>query len=247
MVPIDERSGRYELRWIGYDGKEKVIKYQRNDALDAVLEAKVEKQADGKFLYRYLIKNLPDSPTYLSSFTVQTFAKDVQTTRMEDVYIAAMAAYINDFREGTWWNYGILGETLKIGPGRQIEFSLASAAAPGIVKCHATAGELDIKGVGEHMPAELEKAMPGFEEDAKGYTIAPVERLATLSKPEKAKYILDSLPMFQEAGWMAEDTAKIYTGLLKKDGLAGVLKQAKSDLSNGFVTNEVVFIIENLN
>src|SRR5690242_1457708 len=37
VVLIDEKAGKFELRWIGYDGKDKIIKYQRSDALDALV------------------------------------------------------------------------------------------------------------------------------------------------------------------------------------------------------------------
>ena len=167
VVLIDEKAGKYELRWIGYDGKEKIIKYQRADAIDATVEARIEKTDEGKFIYKYLIKNLPTSPAYLSGFTVQTLASDVKDEPfpiVNDVHTGHMAKYIPDFSEGTWRRFAPLGETLpKIEAGKSIEFSLVSSALPGIVGCRATGGDLTLKGVGEHMPSELESAMPGYE------------------------------------------------------------------------------------
>ena len=64
VVEIDKKAGKYELRWIGYDGKQKIIAYQRDDAIDALVEARIEKNSEGKFVFKYLVKNLPTSPTF---------------------------------------------------------------------------------------------------------------------------------------------------------------------------------------
>lgn len=248
VVLVDEKAGKYELRWIGYDGKEKIIKYQRADAIDALVEARVEKNSEGKFVFKYLVKNLPTSPAYLSGFIVQTLANDVKVNKLEDVHIGEMSNSLRDFKEGIWRHFAPLGETSsRIEAGKSIEFSLVSSALPGIVGCRATAGELTLKGVGEHMPSELEAAMPGYEELAKGYTIGPIDHLATLNKSERTKYILENLPKFQEAGWITSDGVKRYEAVLKRENLAGAFEQAKKDLENQFITSEVYYIIEGLN
>jgi len=253
FVLIDEKAGKYELRWIGYDGKEKVIKYQRADALDALVEARIEKMSDGRFLYKYLIRNLPSSPAYLSGFTVQTLASDIRDERLpviDDVYTGHMGNYIPQFSEGVWRRFAPLGETLpkpRIYAGKSIEFSLVSSAIPGIVNCRATGGDLTLKGVGEHMPSELEWAIPSYDEWAKCHTIGPIDKLSNMNKSERSKYLLENLPKFQEAGWMSSGTAEIYRLILAKEDLAGALKQAKKDLDNEFITSEVYHIIEGLN
>jgi hypothetical protein len=202
---------------------------------------------EGKFVYKYLIKNLPTSPTHVSSFTVQTFAKDIEIIEPEDVIVGDMINTLRDFKEGVWWRYAVLGEFLpKVEPGRSIEFTLISSAIPGIVGCRATAGDMTLKGVGEHMPQELERSMPGYEEWAKGYTIGPVDNLKTLDKNEKVKYLLDNLSKFQEAGWMNQETANNYKILLEENDLSGVFILAKKDLESEFITGEVFQIIENL-
>ncbi|MCA1579687.1 MAG: hypothetical protein LC794_20270 [Acidobacteria bacterium] len=58
---IDERSGRYALKWIGYDGKEKSVVFQRGDVLDVVVSATVSRAAN-KYVYTYNIENLPRVP-----------------------------------------------------------------------------------------------------------------------------------------------------------------------------------------
>ncbi len=135
MVLIDERAGKYELRWIGYDGKQKIIKYQRADALDALVEARIKK-TEGRFTYKYLIKNLPTSPAYLSGFIVQTLASDIKDEMIpiaNDVHTGHMAKFIPAFSEGVWRDFAPSGQTLpKIEVGKSIEFSLASSALPGV-------------------------------------------------------------------------------------------------------------------
>ena len=85
-----------------------------------------------------------------------------------------------------------------------------------------------------------------MNEWAKGYTIGPIDRLTTLDKSERAKYVLENLPKFQEAGWMSSGTAKIYESLLAKEDLAGAFEQAKKDLENEFIMSEVFYILEGL-
>jgi len=50
VVPLDVRSGKYGLRWIGYDGREKTIVYQRPDAIDAEISASVSRAATGQYI-----------------------------------------------------------------------------------------------------------------------------------------------------------------------------------------------------
>jgi hypothetical protein len=39
---LNERAGLYALKWVGYDGMEKTIVYQRPDAIDAIVIAEGE-------------------------------------------------------------------------------------------------------------------------------------------------------------------------------------------------------------
>lgn len=250
VVPIDERAGKYELRWIGYDGKTKIIKYQRHGTITGVLEARVE-EVEGKFTYKYLVKNFADSPTHLLEFIVQTFSSDIRDeyirTGDDNLRIGHMASYIPHFSKGVWRRFAPLGVTKpEIIPGTSVEFQLTSTAPPGVVECKAGGGEITLKGVGEHMPSELEWALPGYDDLATCLTIGPVESLAKLSNSEKTSYLLENLSKFQEAGWMASGTAKIYERILKQEDLAGALVQAKKDLEKDFITSEVFHIIHGL-
>lgn len=249
-VLIDEKAGKYEFRWGGYDGKQKVVKYQRADAIDASVEARIEKTKD-KFTFVYKVINLPTSPAYLSGFAVQTLASDIRDEPLptiNNIHTGHMAKFIPDFSEGTWRHFAPLGESKsRAEAGKIIEFSLVSSGLPGMVGCRATGGDRTLKGAGEHMPSELEDALPGYAVWASCYTIGPIDYLANLTKSEKAKYILDNLPKFQDAGWMSSGTAQIYKSILAKEDLTGALAQVRKDLDKEFVTSEVFHIIEGLN
>ena len=248
LVTIDVKAGKYELRWIGYDGRDKIVEYQRRDALDALVETRVIKSSD-KFIYSYLIRNLPSSPSFIGIFIVQTFAVDVRNEKIpsgEDLYIGHMGSHIPRFSEGVWRTFSPLTDDTRIIPGTTREFQIVSEAQPGVVGCYAHAGEPSLKGADEHMPEELEMVTPGYDGLASCITIGPDERLAKFSKEEKAKYLLDNLPKFVEAGWMAGDTPKIYESILTSGNLAGAFEQAKTDLEKEFITSEVFHIIEGL-
>jgi hypothetical protein len=247
VILVNEKSGIYELRWIGYDGKEKVVEYQRYNAIDLIVRADVE-EFNGKFVYRYTVNNLKSSPTFLSTFIIQNYADDIKYEEIHGIFIGQMASSIPYFKEGNWLNFGILS-TYKpeVLPGKSIDFVIYSNAPSGIVMCRATGGAIGLKGAGEHMPTELEAVLPGYDELPYGYSVGPVEKLATMSKSEKAKYFLDNLPKFQEAGWLTPLTAKKYVSIFEREDLAEAFDQAKKDYSKEIITSEVFSIIVGLN
>jgi len=250
VVVIDERAGKYEFRWIGSDKKEKIIKYQRNGAIDVLVSANVLKNENGKYLYIYRVENLSSSANRLSGFTVQNFASEAKPLEFDfdNSYIGAMSDIIPRFTEGKWLRYGILlTHKPVIAPGLKIELQLESPALPGVVECKADGGEFGTIGVGEEMPPELERLALGTKDWPYGYTIGPVDKLAEMNKSERSKYIRENLPKFQEAGWMSSGTAEIYKSILEREDLAGAFKQAKKDLDKEFITSEVYHIIEGLN
>lgn len=250
VIVVDEKAGKYEFRWIGYDGKEKVIKYQRLGAIDVLVSANSQKMENGKYLYTYTVKNLSSSANNLSGLWVQNYASETTPIELdrENILITKVLNIVRGFTEGRWWSYSILDRYKPvITPGSKIELQLESSAQPGLVACKADGGEFGVKGVGEDMPPELENLMLGTKDLPFGYTIGPIDKLAEMNKSEKAKYVLENLPKFQEAGWMSSGTAQIYESILKREDLAGALKQAKKDLQNEFITSEVFSIIEGLN
>ena len=247
-MTVDENTGRYELRWIGYDGKGKVVKYQRPDTLDAAVEASAVKRSNS-YVYRYVLRNLTSSPNSVLEFLVQTFSRDIGSDRVpgnDDIYIGHMSTHIPNFSNGVWRRWGFLTATSKVPPGESREVQIVSKSQPGVVGCYAGAAEPTLKGVWEHMPSELEAAMPGYDELASCVKIGPDERLARMSKDEKVTYLLDNLSKFIEAGWMAGDTSKMYEAILRRNDLHGAYEQATRDLEKEYITTEVYSIIEGL-
>lgn len=270
---LDGKAGTYALKWVGYDGKEKVVEYQRADAIDAVVSASVTKTPEGRYLYTYRISNLPSSPTYLSSFAVQNFAADArpvelnghptndgdlrllsafrnspnrgQQRNLEDIHFGEMLNLIEGFREGKWIRMAVLSDgALKVNPGQEIEMKLLSSAPPGLVGCRATAGDGMLKGAGEHMPTELEDAMPGYAEWPSGYTLGPDARLSSLSPKERAEYVLARLPLFEQLGWITPSARAWYEQRMKQGDPAGAASRAGQDLKSEQITTEVYAVLQ---
>lgn len=182
----DAKAGKYNLRWIGYDGKEKVIAYQHPDGIDVVVSGSVEKSSDGNYIYDYTVDILPSSATYVYSFQLQNFSEDTRPTEIngkpttladlrrlknfrkvaddgrprniESISIGEMFSAIHRFREGQWISFGILADVGS--PGMKLQVRMISRAAPGLVGCTATAGPRTMKGVGEHMPSDSKMQYP---------------------------------------------------------------------------------------
>lgn len=243
---LDKKSGKYALKWIGYDGQEKTITYLRFGAVDVVVSASVTGFGTGKYVYIYEARNLPLSGQALSGFAVQNYSLDVMPVRINDVYIGRMSN--NDvMKEGNWLRFAPLSDYRPVlEPGRSIQFSLESSSPAGVVRCHVHGGQLGIKGVGEEMPQELENVLPGYIDWPGGLTIGPVERLKTLSKLERAKYVLELLPQFQKLGWMTITARQQYEKILRRDDLEGAYKRAERDLKAETITTEVLSILQGL-
>lgn len=252
VVVVDERSGRYEFRWIGYDGKEKIIKYQRLGAIDITVFSRVEKEKDGRFLYTYTVENLENSPNDLTGFTVQTLASDALPVDPESsvmpglrrTMIGDMFNQIKGFSEGTWWRFSIREPYHhEYGPQTKTEYQVRSSAMPGVVGCKADGGIFGMIGAGEDLPPELERLSLGTKDWPYGYTVGPDDRLSGFTQSERAKYLIDNLGKFQEAGWMMADTSGLYREFLVREDIKSLFEQAKIDLDNEFITPEVYIII----
>jgi hypothetical protein len=113
-----------------------------------------------------------------------------------------------------------------------------------LIECRIHGGESTLKGVGEHIPTELEDAMPGYDEWPHGYTIGPVDSLKTLPPAERAKYLLDRLPQFQKLGWMTGDARQRYQADLQRNNLKAVFERAEQDLKEEQITTEVFDLIQ---
>jgi hypothetical protein len=241
---LDERSGRYAFKWLGYDGKEKSAIFQRGDVLDVIVSAAVSKTGN-QYLYSYRIENLPTSATYLKRFIVQNFAGDVVWDKRGPFIALPMSNAIYQFREGNWLNFADVSDSVQINPSQAVQVQLTSTAPPGFVGCRASI-ETVIEGAGEEMPAALEKLLPAYEDFPKGFTIGPIESLTTLSSQDKVKYFLEKLPQFRDVGWITEDAFRRYERQLKDNNLAAVLDGLDQDLKTEQITSEVFAMVQAL-
>jgi hypothetical protein len=245
VVAVNVESGKYALKWIGYDGNEKTVIYQRPDAIDAIVSATVSRLTSGKFLYTYKIEVLPSSGQQLSDFLVQTFAPDAKPLTDHSGFVGPMS-HNRTMSEGNWIFYGSSYFEPRVVPGRSVEVRLESSAPPGPVECSVTGGVFGTKGVGEDMPQELENVLPGYEIWPRCHTVGPVENLKSLSQNEHAKYLLERLSQFQRLGWMTRDARQTYTQSLQRNNLREVFNRAEQDLKNGSITSEVHDMIKTL-
>lgn len=245
---IDEKAGKYAMKWIGHDGKEKVVVYQRHDAVDIIVAASVTKMSDGKYLYTYNVQSLPTGGTYLSIFILQNFAADVEPEELDNMYVGRMSSQIQQFKNGNWISFGIL-PTFEpaVVPGQSIELTLSSSAPPGLIGCRVYGGQTSMEGAGEDLPRALDDLLPGYEVLPRGYTIGPVDNLKTLSPIERAKYVVNLLPQLGQLGWITEDAARWYKRNLNGDNLGRVQKRAGQDLKAEQITSEVFAMIEAIN
>jgi len=243
VMLLDAKSGKYALKWIGYDGQEKTVVYQRPDAIDAVVSASVSRNAAGKYLYTYIVHNLASSGEQLGGFAVQNFTSDLKPLQISDVYVGPMSKN-SEMMEGNWIRFGIFTTfTPPVNPGTRMEFRIESSAPPGMVECRINGGALGMKGVGEDMPQELENVLPGYEAWPSGYTIGPVDNLLTLSTTERKNYLVKLLPKFKELGWITTDTLRWYQQNVTRDELGEVYNRVGRDFSEGSITSEVVAMI----
>ncbi len=270
---VDEKSGKYAFKWIGYDGKEKTIIYQRADAIDVIVSAAVSRTPEGLYLYTYKVENLPSSGSYLSRFIVQNFAPDAQPVEVggkilncrdlvlldtfrnapcrtaeksskDFFFIGQMLNLIQQFNEGYWIKFAPLSSFEKYEPGSSLEVKIVSKAAPGIVKCRVTGGDRTIKGVGEDMPGVLVALLPGYDDYPKGYTVGPTDNISSLSNTERTKYLLDKLPQFNKSGWMTDNAMQKYDRLLKAGNLDSVVRSVENDLKSEAITTEVFAVVQ---
>lgn len=246
---LDPKAGRYSLKWIGYDSKEKVVVYQRPDAIDVIVVASVTKIDSGQYVYQYTLQNLATSGEHLASFELQTFCSDMipskLPTTIDNVFVGKMSNNIPEFRVGKWILFAPLPPRAAVNPGQSIMFRLTSSSAPGLVMCRVDGGDFVMKGAGEEMPQELENALPDrFAAMPSGYTVGPIDNLKTLSPAERASYLLKLLPKFKELGWITADALRWYQQTLSRSDLEIVFERTQQYLKEGNITNEVFAMIQ---
>ena len=150
-----------------------------------------------------------------------------------------MSNAIQRFKEGNWIAFGVLPDfESQVHRGGRLRMKLSSKAAPGLVGCSATAGPRTMKGVGEHMPSELEDIMPGYEASPSGYTVGPVASLDSLSKNERTTYLLDKMVLFEKLGWITPSARSWYEKNLRNN-FDSALNRASKDLDSEQISSEV--------
>jgi hypothetical protein len=241
----DDKAGKYEFKWIGYDGKEKAVLFQRGDVLDAVVTASVSKTSDNQYIYSYVVENLPTSAAYLKRFVVQNLATDVIPDNGGPFVAFKMSKAIEQFKDGNWLSFDDVSDDIQINPGQKVQIRLRSSAPPGLVECRASI-ETVMNGGDEEMPSALENLLPGYEDFPKGYTIGPVEDLKRFTTEERMKYMVEKLPQFRKAGWITDDAAVRYERLLKKNQTAGLVTSVDQDLQSEQVLPEFAALIRSM-
>src|SRR5437588_6390703 len=238
---LDLKSGKYALRWIGYDGKEKTVIFQRAAAINAIVSASVSRIASGQYIYTYEIRNITSSGEHLSIFAVQNYSSKVSQIKSSNLYVGGITKNATEFKDGNWVGFGLL--TPNIVPGETIELKLVSDGQPGLVECRVAGGEQGMKGVGEEMPQELENVLPGYKDWPSGYTVGPIDYLKYLASSERDKYLLERLPLFLKLGWMTSVAFQEYQQSLGRGDIRQVRNRAEQDLKTGKITTEVYEMI----
>ncbi|MDX2039868.1 MAG: hypothetical protein SF097_01405 [Acidobacteriota bacterium] len=240
----DAKAGKYYMKWIGYDGKEKMTVYQRPDCVDVIVISLAIKSASG-YEYEYTVQNLKTSGDYLNGFAVQNFSADVSPKRpstANDVFIGNMSA--GAFGEGNWIRFAPIPPHPKVQPGQTVKFKLYSPSPPGLVECRVNGGDFVMKGAGEELPPELETLILNYDALPRGYTIGPVDGLRKSSHEENVSYLLKALPQCQKQGWLTMQVLQTYEQLLKQNNMASIFTRIGNDLKNGSISTEVFAIVE---
>jgi hypothetical protein len=237
---LNARSGKYALKWTGFDGKDKIVFYQRPDAIDAVVSGSVSKTASGQFLYRYTIQNLPSSGQKLSAFALQYFAQNIRPAKVAGIYVGQMSPNLA-MKDGRWVSFGMVGSGIL--PGRTIELELESPVSPGLVECRVAGGTQGIEVAGEDPPDDLLRLLPGYEAWPKGYTIGPVDYLKH-SPTDYAKYLGERLSLFRKLGWVSPAVVGWYEQNLRTGNLVDLFAGADRDLRMGNITSEFYDLIQ---
>jgi len=242
----DATACKYNFKWIGYDGKEKVMSYQRPDCIDVVIVASVSKSVSG-YQYEYTVQNLKTSGAYLQGFTVQNFSADISPKRrpsnVNNVFIGDMSPGIwGD--SGNWIRFAPLPPHPKVQPGQTVNFRLYSSAPPGLVECRADGGSSVTEGVGEDSPPELQGLSNYYGAWPRGFTIGPVDEIKTMSQQQKTAYLLKILPECQRQGWITMRVSTAYQQALQGGNLEAVQSRLARDLKANSITTEVFAIFE---
>jgi len=244
----DARAGKYLFKWIGYDGREKVMGYQRPDCIDVIVIAAVIKTTSG-YQYEYTVKNLKTSGDYIQGFTVQNFSEDISPKKrpqnINNVFLGEMSLGIWGDK-GNWIRFAPLPPHPKVTPGQMIKFKLLSPAPPGLVECRADGGNSATIGVGEDPPPELQGLSDYYGAWPHGFTIGPIDELKSMSQQQRIAYLLRILPECQRQGWIAGSASTAYQKSLQNGDLGSIWARIAGDLKANSITTELFAIFDGL-
>ena len=244
IVALDERTGRYAFRWIGYDGQPKQVVYHRPDRIDAeVMASVVPEGAYHRYVYR--VRVLPSSAQPLLTFLVQNFARDAWPHNAPHLLVVGPAPQFPSEFPGSRW----IGFSMKrpgTPPGEDAMFEIVSPGPPGLVQCKISGATGAIQGIGEELPPELAEALPGYEAWPHGYTIGPSDELTTLDAAARARRLATWLPQFERLGWITAAARQRYERTIQEHGIGALLPSLKTDAASRQVTTEVVAVVQGL-
>lgn len=245
IVPLNSKAGEYAIKWIGLNGTELTVYYQRPDAIEAMVSADVVRDGD-TYVYVYTIANHRNSGQKLSAFVVQTFASDAAPVRIAGGYAGPMTNRTPVFHEGAWIYFGASCFADRVQPGTSVTVRVRSTMPPGIVGCRVAGGRPGYKGVGEELPAELEDRLPGYAAWPKGGTLGPDESLARLPAADRRQYLVTHLSEMHELGWITDKAQAWYGVHLAASTRAALEDQTRSFLRSGAITTEVAALVAHL-
>ncbi len=242
LVPLDKKSARYAFTWVGVDGKEKQVIYERPDAIEAVVAASA-KEVSGRYRYVYKVTNLPSSGQRLTGFVVQNFSSDVVPIQVANCYVGKMFHGLPEFKRGEWIRFAPRRGFNPSGyPGETIQVELEAMSPPGVVECRSHGSPPSYKG-GHDMPRVFGTLLLGHQYWPHGYTIGPVQRLKSLSQRAHLAYVAKLLPKLEELGWIHASAVGWYQQNLTP-GTPGLYKQVEQDLNAGKITTEFFSLIQ---
>ena len=244
IVPLDERTGRYAFRWIGYDGRQKQVVYHRPDRIDAEVVASIA--VDGAY-YRHVdrLRVLPSSAQPLLTFLVQNFARDALPLRAPHLLVVGTAPQFPSELPGSRW-LGFTTQRPGTPSGKDAMFEIVSPGPPGLVECKISGTTGAIQGIGEELPPELAEALPGYEAWPHGYTIGPSDELTTLDAAARTRRLATWLPQFERLGWITAAARQRYERAIQEHGIGALLPSLKTDAASRQVTTEVVAVVQGL-
>ena len=216
---LDAVQGIYAFEWrLRQEEDWSAVVYHRPDRVTATIIATVGLRDNGKFSYRYEIRNSIDSGQYLSGFFLQTFAESTRPLVQPETYVGAMSEDIPHFSEGTWMTF--LGDVApqRIERGATAFVEIESDGPPQIVNCRISGGPLTLQGGGEELPPQLEDRMLRSDAWPMGFTIGPSDSSRLQTRQGRITYAASEFDRLVELGWLDAQLTEEYQAAFAREG-----------------------------